>query len=113
LRLGQRSLERLGYHVLPAATPGEALRVAESYPGRIHLLLTDVVMPEMTGRELAELLASRYPMLKRLFMSGYSADVIAHQGIRDAGVHFLQKPFTISMLADQVRAALSDRSLTS
>ncbi len=106
LRLGQRSLERLGYQVLTAATPGEAERVAESHTGQIDLLLTDVVMPEMTGRELAERLVSRHPTLKRLFMSGYSVDVIAHDGILDANVHFLPKPFTISMLADQVRAAL-------
>ena len=68
--------------------------------------MTDVVMPEMNGRDLAEQLLSLYPSLKRLFMSGYTADVIAHHGVLDEGVHFLQKPFSMKELADGVRAAL-------
>jgi len=99
-------LRRLGYHVLPAATPGAALRLAREHAGTIHLLMTDVVMPEMNGRELARNLLALYPDLKRLFMSGYTADVIAHHGVLDEGVHFIQKPFSMTDLAAKVRAAL-------
>ena len=71
----------------------------EEHAGHLHLLLTDVVMPEMNGRDLARNLLSLYPQLKCLFMSGYTADVIAHQGVLDEGVSFIQKPFssTISL----------------
>jgi CheY-like chemotaxis protein len=106
LRLAKRTLESLGYRVLAALTPGEAIRAAEAFGGEIDLLLTDVVMPEMMGRELAERLQVRYPQIRRLFMSGYTADVIACHGVVDPNVHFLEKPFTIRTLADQVRAAL-------
>ncbi len=105
-RLGQTMLEGLGYRVLTAGTPGEALALAREHPGRIHLLITDVVMPEMNGRELARQLLSIYPDLKRLFMSGYTANVIAHHGVLDPGVNFIQKPFTRQDLAAKVREAL-------
>jgi two-component system cell cycle sensor histidine kinase/response regulator CckA len=81
-------LERQGYTVMAAATPGEAIRLAREHAGEIHLLMTDVVMPEMNGRDLAKNLLSLYPNLKRLFMSGYTADVIAHHGVLDEGVQF-------------------------
>ncbi len=110
LRIGKRTLEDLGYTLLAASTPGEAIRLAQEHPGPIHLLLTDVVMPEMNGRELAKRLLSLYPGLKRLFMSGYTADVIAHHGVLDEGIHFIQKPFTVESLADKVRDALSEES---
>ncbi len=106
LRVGQRMLERLGYTVVPAATPGEALELARRHPGEIDLLMTDVVMPEMNGRDLARNLQSLFPGLRRLFMSGYTADVIAHHGVLGEGVHFLQKPFSQAELAARVRAAL-------
>jgi CheY-like chemotaxis protein len=106
LHLGKRMLERLGYRVLAAGSPGEALRLAEENPGEIHLLLTDVVMPEMNGRDLARRLLSLYPDLKRLFMSGYTANVIAHHGVLDEGVHFIQKPFSKTELSVKVREAL-------
>ena len=106
LRMIMRTLEKLGYTVLAASTPGEAIRLAEEHPGTIHLLLTDVVMPEMNGRELAKRLLSLYPELKRLFVSGYTADVIAHHGVLDEGVHFIQKPFTVKALADKLRKAI-------
>ena len=106
LRLAKRTLENLGYVVLAALTPSEALWAAEAFGGEIHLLLTDVVMPDMTGRELADRLQARYPQMRRLFMSGYTADVIACHGVVDPHVYFLEKPFTIRTLADQVRAAL-------
>jgi FixJ family two-component response regulator len=70
------------------------------------LLVTDVVMPEMNGRELAERLRSAQPSLKCLFMSGYTADVIAHRGVLEEGVQFMPKPFTLQTLASHVRAAL-------
>ena len=106
LDLGRQLLEMQGYRVLAAATPGEAIRLAEEHIGEIHLLLTDVVMPEMNGRELAKKLLSLYPGLKRLFMSGYTADVIAHHGVLDEEVHFIQKPFSLDALAAKVRDAL-------
>ena len=101
-----RVLERLGYTVLAASTPGEAIRLAEAHAGEIHLLMTDVVMPEMNGRDLARRLLSLRPRLKCLFMSGYTADVIAHHGVLDEGVHFIQKPFSVEDLAAKVRDAL-------
>jgi PAS domain S-box-containing protein len=106
LTLTKTLLERQGYTVLAASTPGAAIRLAEQHPGKIHLLLTDVVMPEMNGRVLARNLLALYPSLKRLFMSGYTADVIAHHGVLDEGVQFLQKPFTWEDLATKVRDAL-------
>jgi PAS domain S-box-containing protein len=106
LQVTTMMLERLGYAVLAASTPGEAIRMAEAHPGQIHLLMTDVVMPEMNGRDLAKNLLSLYPDIKRLFMSGYTADVIAHQGVLDKGVFFIQKPFTRKDLAAKVRQVL-------
>jgi PAS domain S-box-containing protein len=99
-------LEQLGYNVLKACTPGEAIHIAENHPGNIHLLMTDVVMPEMNGRDLARKILSLYPDIKRLFMSGYTADVIVHQGVLDEGVHFISKPFSVKGLADKVRETL-------
>ena len=106
LNLARMLLEGFGYRVLPAPTPGEAIRLAEEFAGKIHLLIADVVMPEMNGRELAANLTSRYPGLKRLFMSGYTADVIAHHGVLDEGVNFIQKPFSVQGLAAKVREVL-------
>lgn len=106
LDIGRTMLEMLGYRVLAASTPGEALRLAREHRGDIHLLLTDVIMPEMNGRDLARQLLSLFPDVKRLFMSGYTADVIAHHGVLDEGVHFLQKPFTLETLTAKVRGAL-------
>jgi CheY-like chemotaxis protein len=99
-------LEIQGYTVLQAGTPGEAIRLAQDHPGVLHLLLTDVVMPEMNGRDLAKNLLAHFPNLKRLFMSGYTANVIAHHGVLDEGVHFIQKPFSTKDLAEKVRDAL-------
>ncbi|HNT27945.1 MAG TPA: ATP-binding protein, partial [bacterium] len=105
--IARKMLEILGYTVISAATPGEAIRLAREHAGTIHLLFTDVVMPEMNGRELARNLLSLYPDMKRLFMSGYTANVIAHHGVLDHGVHFLQKPFSMNDLAHKVREALA------
>ncbi|MCD4708848.1 MAG: PAS domain S-box protein [Candidatus Sabulitectum sp.] len=106
LEIATLMLERLGYTVLVASTPGEAIRLAEEYPGRIHLLMTDVILPEMNGRDLANNLMSSYPGLKTLFMSGYTANVIAHRGVLNSGVNFIQKPFTIPHMAAKVRETL-------
>ncbi|MFA6010771.1 MAG: PAS domain-containing protein [Desulfobacteraceae bacterium] len=103
-------LKRLGYMVLAAATPGEAMRLAERHPGEIHMLMTDVVMPEMNGRDLAKNILDLYPNMKRLFMSGYTADVIAHHGVLDKGVNFIQKPFSIKDLSEKIRAILKNES---
>jgi PAS domain S-box-containing protein len=99
-------LERLGYTVLAAGTPGEAVHLAQKHPSRIDLLLTDVVMPEMNGRDLAKNLLSIYPDIRRLFMSGYTASVIAHHGVLDEGVHFIHKPFSMKDLGRKLREAL-------
>ncbi|MBM9521004.1 PAS domain S-box protein [Desulforhopalus vacuolatus] len=106
LEMTTMMLEGLGYTVMAAATPGEALRFVEEYPKQIQLLMTDVIMPEMNGKELAKNILARYPDLKRLFMSGYTADVIAHHGVLDEGVHFIQKPFSIQDLATKLREVL-------
>lgn len=106
LEMTTQMLEMNGYQVLAAGTPGQAMRLAREHAGEIHLLMTDIVMPEMNGRDLAKNLLSLYPELKRLFMSGYTADVIAHHGVLEDGVHFIQKPFTIKHLRAKVREAL-------
>lgn len=106
LSVGRRILEKLGYSVLSAIAPEEAVSLFEERAGEIQLLLTDTVMPEMNGRELAERLISINPGLKCLFMSGYTADVIARHGILDKGVNFVQKPFSVEDLAYKLRMVL-------
>mgnify|MGYP000887703076 CR=1 FL=1 len=110
LNMARMMLEQIGYRVLPAATPAEALRLAKLESGRIDLLMTDVVMPQMNGRDLGQILAEECPDLKRLFMSGYTADVIAPHGVIETGVHFIAKPFTPSELAVKIREVLSGSS---
>lgn len=99
-------LEKIGYQVLAAGTPGEAIGLAEKQTSEIQLLLADVILPEMNGRDLAERLQSRYPNLKNLFMSGYTASVISHRGVLEEGVNFIQKPFSMKDLAVKVRDAI-------
>lgn len=106
LAMAKIILAEQGYAVIAANTPGEAIRLAREHGGDIHLLMTDVVMPEMNGRDLANTLLSLYPGMKRLFMSGYTADVIAHHGVLDEGVPFIQKPFNIHALAGKLREVL-------
>ncbi len=106
LDLGVSILERKGYTVLAARTPSAALDLAASHPGPIHLLITDVIMPEMNGRDLMEHFSHLRPMAKGLFMSGYTADIIAHHGVLDPGLEFIEKPFTARNLCAKVREIL-------
>ncbi len=99
-------LELLGYTVLAAGAPSKAILLAEEAGGKIDLLMTDLIMPGMSGVELAEKLLSRYPHLKRLFMSGYTPKSLADRGVLAEGVHFIEKPFSISDLACKVREVL-------
>ncbi len=95
-------LEQLGYTVLAAGTPKEAADLVETHAGQIHLLMTDVVMPEMNGRELAENISFIYPEIRQLFMSGYTSNIIASHGVLDRGFNFIQKPFTMKALAEKL-----------
>ncbi|MDA3791678.1 MAG: PAS domain S-box protein [Desulfobacula sp.] len=108
LKLAQKILDGLGYNVLIADTPTEAIRVAEKHVSKVNLLITDVIMPEMNGLDLTERLKSVYPDLKCMFMSGYTADIIAHHGVLEEGVHFIQKPFSKRDLAQTVRKSLDE-----
>jgi CheY-like chemotaxis protein len=107
LRIAARLLEAQGYRVLQASSARIALDLAERYGADIALLVTDVVMPEMNGPDLAGRLAERFPHLRRLYMSGYTPEVIAPRGVAAEGAHFLQKPFTRNELATKVHEALS------
>jgi len=109
LKMTTRMLEGQGYRVVGASTPGEALQLATEHVGDIHLLITDVVMPEMNGRKLAQNILSLYPGVKCLFMSGYTANVIAHHGVLDEGVNFIQKPFSKDDLTVKVREVLDQQ----
>jgi nitrogen-specific signal transduction histidine kinase/ActR/RegA family two-component response regulator len=106
LEMTKMMLERLGYRVIAAGTPGEAVDLAQACCNRIDLLITDVVMPEMNGRDLAKNLLHYYPDLKRLFMSGYTANVIAHHGVLDKDINFIQKPFSQKDLGAKVRESI-------
>lgn len=106
LTMARIMLESLGYTILATSKPSDAVQIVETFKGEIHVLMTDVVMPEMNGRDLANHLLTIYPGLKRLYMSGYTADVIAHHGVLDEGVHFIQKPFTRKELAAKIRDLL-------
>ena len=110
LNLTRKMLERQGYTVLAAGSPGEAIRLAREHAGEIHLLLTDVVMPEMNGQTLAQKLVALYPRLKRIFMSGYTADILGPHGVMEEGVHFIQKPFSGKELVAKFREALDSGS---
>jgi signal transduction histidine kinase len=106
-RLAVQILERRGYRVLQAATPSEALQLCQSTYERIDLLITDVVMPGMNGRDLAVQLLAQRPSVKVLYMSGYTENIIGHQGILDRGVAYISKPFTPVALAEKVREVLA------
>ena len=105
-KLVNEVLDNEGYRPLEAANGVAALSICAQYEEPIHLLLTDVVMPEMSGRELANRLAAVRPELKVLYMSGYTDDVIVHHGVLDEGTEFIQKPFTPDVLARKIREVL-------
>jgi CheY-like chemotaxis protein len=102
-------LSSAGYRVLEASEGVQALEVAAAHTGPIHMLVTDVVMPRMSGRDLAAQLTSERPGLKVLFISGYTDDTIVRHGVLDGGVAFLQKPFNLKSLAEKIREVLSEQ----
>ncbi len=106
LRFAERALNSLGYQVLVAEGPRAALELAHVHMGSIDLLLTDVVMPEINGRDLAARIAVLRPGIKVLFMSGYTPNVITHRGVLEDGIRYLPKPFSIAQLANKVRETL-------
>ncbi len=104
--IGVIVLQEYGYRVISAASGAEALELAETHKGMIDILVTDVVMPEISGRQLADMLSAQYPLLKVLFLSGYTDDAIVHHGVLQSEVAFLQKPFTLNTLRKKVREVL-------
>jgi CheY-like chemotaxis protein len=109
LALTATMLENQGYAVLAAKTPAQAVALAREHAAKIHLLLTDVVMPGMNGRDLWRQLSALRPEMKCVYMSGYPATAISQHGVLEAGAHFIQKPFGQRELAAKVRAALDGR----
>jgi CheY-like chemotaxis protein len=110
--LVRETLERAGYRILDASGPLEARRIAEGSREPIQLMITDVVMPKVSGRELAEMLAPKRPEMKVLYMSGYTDNAIVNSGLLQKEVAFLQKPFTPAALTDKVREVLEGDSRT-
>ncbi len=109
LEIARTILERQGYKVLAVSSPREALKIAREQNDRISLLISDVIMPEMNGRDLVKAISEICPTLKCLFMSGYTANIIAGHGILEKGVHFIQKPFFPGELAKKVREIIEDK----
>ena len=105
-QLASSVLTHCGYKVLAAANPEEGLALCRTHPREIHLLVTDVVMPKMNGRQLAEEVARIRPSVKLLYVSGYTGNAIVHYGVLDAGLWFLPKPFSLAALVAKVREVL-------
>lgn len=106
LQVAAEALRQHGYTVLTASTPAEALQIANTHQGQIHLLITDVVLPMMSGRELAEYLVRLRPKIRVLYVSGYAENIILHHGAIEPGLNFLPKPYTPSQLVRKVREVL-------
>jgi CheY-like chemotaxis protein len=102
-------LKTIGYSVLAVGSPLEALSICEEKDARFDLVITDVVMPGMSGRELRDKLGIIRPDIKVLFMSGYTSNVIVHHGVLEEGVHFIQKPFSLNDFARKIQEAMTDR----
>ena len=105
-----RILSRAGYQVIEAGSPSQAVGIFEQRWREIHLVLSDVIMPEMSGRRLRDVLVGIAPQLKILFMSGYTENAALHDGSLDAGFHFIQKPLTPQALSKKVREVLESGS---
>ncbi|GAB6183640.1 response regulator [Thermodesulfovibrio hydrogeniphilus] len=99
-------LQSMGYNVIAAGNPKEAIKLAKERKGKIDLVITDVIMPEMNGRDLVDRIKSLYPDIKCLFMSGYPADVISKQGILEKGMHFIEKPFSLDDFSAKLKEIL-------
>ncbi len=109
-KLAYTVLQRNGYQVLEASSGNEALNIVQERNGNpIHLLVTDVVMPGMSGRQRADLVVSLRPETKTLYMSGYTDDATVHHGVLDPGIAYIQKPFTPEALAIKVREVLDGK----
>ena len=109
LKIATEMLQSYGYTVLAADTPGKAIELAAQYAGNIDLLLTDVILPEMNGQDLARRILAMHPDMKQLFMSGYTADVIAHCGVLNEGVNFIEKPFSLKDIVAKVVDVLDSK----
>ena len=106
LEMSRSMLQMFGYTVISAESPQKALKLSLEHKGEIDLLITDVIMPEMNGRELSKKIISHHPEIKCLFMSGYTAEVIAYQGVLDEDMNFIQKPFTMKSLGEKVKIVI-------
>ena len=100
------TLKHYGYNILETSSPREALIICEKHEEPIQMMVTDVILPEMNGRELAKKITSLYPEIKVVYISGYTDDVIVHHGVLGEGINFLQKPFTVRDLTRKVREVL-------
>src|SRR6202035_4248513 len=107
LQVTRRSLEAVGYTILAARSPAEAIHISKSHLGPIHLMVTDVIMPGMSGNKLASYLSVLRPEMKVLYVSGYTDDTIVHHGVLEPGLAFLQKPFSPRTLARKVCEVLT------
>jgi two-component system, cell cycle sensor histidine kinase and response regulator CckA len=113
LDITREVLEMCGYTVRSAKDAREAIRIFDESEENIHLLVTDVVMPGMNGRELAQRLIERSPQLKAIFISGYTDNAVVRNGFRDANTVYLQKPFTLEALARKVREVIDGKAIGS